>query len=137
MNRRSTEFRDGIVYFHYDNLVQGLNREYRQVDGTTNVLSFANLDSPPGAAPDAPRLLGDVILARETIQKEACEQDKTMADHLSHLVVHGVLHLLGYDHQDGRDADRMEHLERTILNRLGVADPHRRSGVPSPDVGRS
>ena len=91
-----------------DELVQRLNREYRQVDATTNVLSFANLDGPPAAAPDAPRLLGDVVLARETVQKEAREQDKTMTDHLSHLVVHGVLHLLGYDHQDDRDADKME-----------------------------
>ena len=107
-----------------DDLVQRLNREYRQVDRATNVLSFADLDGPMEAAPGAPRLLGDVVLARETIQKEASAQDKSMADHLSHLVVHGVLHLLGYDHQDGADADRMENLERTILDRLGVADPY-------------
>ena len=108
-----------------DDLVRKLNRTYCHLDRATNVLSFADLDSPAEAAPGAPRIMGDVVLARETIQKEAREQHKSMADHLSHLVVHGVLHLLGYDHQDDRDAERMEHLERTILNRLGVADPYR------------
>jgi len=119
-----------------DDLVLRLNREFRQVDRTTNVLSFANLDSPVEAAPDAPRLLGDVVLARETIQAEARDQGKTTANHLSHLVVHGVLHLLGFDHQTDSDADQMENLERTILSRLGIADPYRHSDDASANSRR-
>jgi probable rRNA maturation factor len=102
-----------------------LNRRYRGRDAPTNVLSF-----PAGAAaapPDKPRLLGDVVLACETLAREAAEQHKPFPDHLRHLVVHGVLHLLGYDHQEEREARRMEALESAILRRLGVPDPYRRT----------
>ena len=71
-----------------------------------------------------PILLGDVVLAFETVQREAREQGKSVGDHLTHLVVHGILHLLGYDHQSDPDADRMERLETSILARFGIADPY-------------
>jgi probable rRNA maturation factor len=71
-----------------------------------------------------PILIGDVILAFETVQREAREQGKSVEDHLTHLVIHGVLHLLGYDHLSDPDADRMERLETSILARMGIADPY-------------
>ena len=74
---------------------------------------------------DAPLLLGDVVLAFETVAREADEQDKPLADHFSHLIVHGVLHLLGYDHASDMEAVEMERLETSILAELGVADPYR------------
>lgn len=119
-----------------DRLVRSLNREYRGRDTATNVLSFAGLDGP--AEPGTPRLLGDVVLARETVVREACEQGKTPADHLAHLVVHGVLHLLGYDHQTTTQAETMEDLERAVLAGLGVADPYlspEPAGPSSPGRG--
>jgi probable rRNA maturation factor len=113
-----------------DALVQTLNRDYRDRDKPTNVLSFALLDDL-GDTDDVldrdegmPILLGDVILAFETVRREAFEQGKSFEDHLTHLVIHGVLHLLGYDHQSDPDADRMERLETSILARLGIADPY-------------
>ncbi|MBC7950689.1 MAG: rRNA maturation RNase YbeY [Rhodospirillaceae bacterium] len=114
-----------------DATVQVLNREWRGKDKPTNVLSFASLDDddaprPPGA----PLLLGDIILAFETCRAEAVEQGKPMAEHLSHLVVHGVLHLLGYDHEEDEiEAEEMERLEAAILARFGIADPY----LPSLD----
>jgi probable rRNA maturation factor len=105
-----------------DRLVRRLNRRYRGRDEATNVLSFAGLDGPDEAG--APHLLGDVVLARETVVREAREQGKTPADHLAHLVVHGVFHLLGYDHQTSAQAETMESLERAVLAGLGVADPY-------------
>ncbi len=110
-----------------DALVQSLNRDYRGFDRPTNVLSFGHVERPGGAqAPHgAPLLLGDVVLARETLLREASEQGKRPDHHLTHLVVHGVLHLLGYDHQDAADASRMEGLESRILAALGMPDPYR------------
>lgn len=105
-----------------------LNHTYRQRDAATNVLSFPNMEEPgegSAAAVAAPRLLGDVVLARETVAREAREQDKRLEDHVAHLVVHGVLHLLGHDHQDSDEAERMEALETEILAELGIADPYR------------
>ena len=104
-----------------DALVRGLNQRWRQRDAATNVLSFATGEI---AAPDRPQLLGDVVLAYETVAREAAAQGKTLADHLRHLVVHGVLHLLGWDHEADAEASRMEALERRILRRLGIADPY-------------
>jgi probable rRNA maturation factor len=104
--------------------VQQLNRDYRHQDKPTNVLSFP-LDDPT----QHNGLLGDVILARETVLAEAAAQAKSAGDHLSHLVVHGVLHLLGYDHVKVSEARRMETLERRVLAGLGISDPYRRPAV--------
>ena len=99
-----------------DKRVRLLNARDRKKDKPTNVLSY-----PSGEK----SFLGDVVLARQTVWREAREQKKTPADHLVHLVVHGTLHLLGHHHETSdADADRMEALERRILKRLGIADPY-------------
>lgn len=118
-----------------DRLVQNLNRDYRGIDEPTNVLSFADLDLSEEASSGGPRLLGDVVLARETILKEAGNQDKSPADHFMHLVVHGVLHLMGHDHQTELEAEAMEDLERAILGDLDVADPYRNGGPGDRHTG--
>ena len=105
-----------------DATVAALNEQWRQRSGPTNVLAFA---SDERVMLPAPQLLGDVVLAYETVTREAREQRKTLADHLLHLVIHGVLHLLGYDHEAERPARRMEALETRILATLGVPDPYR------------
>ena len=99
-----------------DAAVRALNQRWRGRDAPTNVLSFASGERP---------LLGDVVLAYETVAREAAEQGKHLADHLAHLVAHGVLHLLGFDHEAADEAETMEALERRILAGLGVADPYR------------
>lgn len=108
-----------------DRLVRRLNRAWRGRDRATNVLSFA---ADAHAVRGAPVLLGDVVLAFETVRREAAEQGKALSDHLSHLVAHGVLHLVGFDHEDDAEAERMENLERRILAGLGIADPYRAEG---------
>ena len=97
-----------------------LNRDWRGIDRPTNVLSFPQIE-PFGAVSG---LLGDIILARETLEKEASEQSVSFDDHFTHLVVHGFLHLLGYDHIKDDEALAMEGLETQILASLGVADPY-------------
>jgi len=104
-----------VVALADDRRVRALNRRDRQKDKPTNVLSY-----PSGER----RFLGDVVLARQTVWREAQAQGKTPAAHLSHLVVHGTLHLMGYDHDNDAEAQRMEALERRILARLGIADPY-------------
>jgi probable rRNA maturation factor len=106
-----------------DALVRGLNRTYRGKDAATNVLSFP-FQVPPGAKRDDVCLLGDVILAAETVQREAQEGAIPPLAHLQHLVVHGLLHLLGYDHACAKQAQDMERLESEILATLGVGDPY-------------
>ena len=96
---------------------RGLNHQFRSKDKPTNVLSFP---APDFAAPH----LGDVALAFETCAAEAEAQGKALEDHLSHLVAHGVLHLLGYDHESDAEAEAMEALERKVMARLGVPDPY-------------
>ena len=99
-----------------DRHVRTLNKRDRRKDKPTNVLSY-----PSGEK----AFLGDVVLARQTVWREAREQKKAPADHLAHLVVHGTLHLLGHDHETSdADAERMEALERRILKRLGITDPY-------------
>ena len=99
-----------------DKAVRALNARDRKKDKPTNVLSY-----PSGET----AFLGDMILARQTVWREARAQKKSPADHVTHLVVHGTLHLLGYDHETGdADAECMEALERRILARLGIADPY-------------
>jgi probable rRNA maturation factor len=101
-----------------DRRLRALNKRDRKQDKPTNVLSY-----PSGER----AFLGDVVLARQTVWREARQQKKTPADHVAHLVVHGTLHLLGFDHETGdADAERMEALERRILKGLGIADPYAR-----------
>jgi probable rRNA maturation factor len=111
-----------------DATVRRLNAAYRGKDRATNVLSFPTFDrileAAPGHLPPGPVPLGDVVLALETVRTEAEAGARPLSSHVSHLVVHGCLHLLGYDHQDHGDALRMEALERSILGRLGIADPY-------------
>ena len=102
-----------------------LNRSHRGRDAPTNVLAFSAWEPGARLPPSAPVLLGDVVLALETVIGEAAEQKKPVADHLRHLIVHGVLHLFGYDHVTQPDAALMESLERSILSELGVPDPYR------------
>jgi probable rRNA maturation factor len=108
-----------------DAVQQQLNRDWRGVDRPTNVLAFPAWEPGTPLPPGAPLLLGDVVLAFETVAREADEQGKPLADHLSHLIVHGVLHLLGYDHATETEAAAMESLETSILVQLGVPDPYR------------
>ncbi len=106
--------------------IRALNRQYRGVDKPTNVLSFASLETPQPTVCNGPALLGDVVVALETVLAEAKAEGKPADRHLSHLIVHGVLHLLGFDHQVEPAADEMEALEVRILSDLGVANPYAR-----------
>ncbi|WP_158815255.1 rRNA maturation RNase YbeY [Methylocapsa sp. S129] len=104
-----------------DSQIRALNAQWRGLDKPTNVLSF------PASAPEkiaAAPMLGDIVMAFETAEREAAEEGKTLADHAAHLVVHGFLHLLGFDHQIAADANRMEALETRILAKLRIADPY-------------
>jgi probable rRNA maturation factor len=100
-----------------DEAARRLNHRFRGQDAATNVLAFP-------AAANAGDHLGDIALAFGVCAREAAEQDKALGDHLRHLVIHGVLHLLGYDHQVEDQARRMEEVERDLLAALGVADPY-------------
>ena len=102
-----------------DDEMRALNRTWRGKDTATNVLSF-----PAGEGIGEPGLLGDVVLAYETTLKEARAQDIALKDHVAHLVVHGVLHLIGFDHMHNEEAERMEAVERIALSSLGIADPY-------------
>jgi len=110
-----------VVLLTDDETVRDLNARFRDKDRPTNVLSF-----PAAGMPDTggPAPLGDIVLAYGVCAEEARAQGKTLANHLTHLVVHGVLHLLGRDHEDDAEAETMEAEERAVLARLGVADPY-------------
>lgn len=99
-----------------DEAVQAMNLRFRDKDAPTNVLSF------PADGPDG--FLGDIALARETCAREAAEKRISLRDHAAHLIVHGMLHLIGYDHETDGEADAMERRETEILGQLGVADPY-------------
>lgn len=102
-----------------------LNTEWRDQHKPTNVLAFA-ADEVPGAVmpPDVPRHLGDIVVCADVVADEASDQGKTPTAHWTHMVVHGVLHLLGYDHNKDSEAEVMESLERRVLDSLGFADPY-------------
>ena len=105
--------------------IQTLNRNWRGIDKPTNVLSFPALQPRgPRHPDDAPRMLGDIAIAYETVRREADEEQKPFGDHLSHLAVHGFLHLIGHDHEKDQEAETMEALEREILSQLGIPDPY-------------
>ena len=116
-----------------DARMRELNRSHRGQDRATNVLSFPAQELDPERAVPAPLqgpvLLGDIVLAAETVRGEAAAEGKPTADHLCHLLVHGCLHLLGHDHQTTAGARRMERLERLVLADIGISDPYRE---PSP-----
>ncbi len=99
---------------------RALNAEYRGIDKATNILSFP-LDAGQVAGP---LLLGDLALCAEVVRREAAEQGKTVSAHFAHMVVHGVLHLLGYDHIEPGPAEEMEQIERDILRTMGFSDPY-------------
>lgn len=98
-----------------DDFIQSLNKQWRGKDKPTNVLSFPQ---------DEPQLLGDVIVAFGTVKREAEEQGKPFESHVRHLIVHGILHLLGHDHENDEEAEEMESLEIEILHALGVKNPY-------------
>ncbi|MGQ2907457.1 MAG: rRNA maturation RNase YbeY [Aliihoeflea sp.] len=110
------------LLFTDDASIRVLNRDWRGKDKATNVLSFPAFEVAPGDP--LPPMLGDVILAFETVSAEAVLEAKPFAHHLTHLIVHGLLHLLGYDHENDADADEMEGLERKVLARLAIPDPY-------------
>jgi probable rRNA maturation factor len=104
-----------------------LNARWRDRPQPTNVLSFpAGEQGDAVAAGELPRMLGDIVLARQTIETEAALAGKPFEHHFSHLVIHGFFHLFGYDHLEDSDAERMEDAERKALARLGIADPYDR-----------
>jgi probable rRNA maturation factor len=107
--------RELSILFTDDAHIQRLNRDFRGKDKPTNVLSF-----PQPAGP----LLGDIILAFETVRDEAALAGKALKEHMAHLIVHGFLHLIGYDHETDEEAEEMEALERAALARIGIADPY-------------
>jgi probable rRNA maturation factor len=102
-----------------DAFIAELNRKWRRLDKPTNVLSF-----PSGGAIASAPVLGDIVIAFETAAKEAAEAEKPLRDHVAHLLAHGFLHLIGYDHVADADAEAMEAMERDVLARLGIADPY-------------
>lgn len=98
-----------------DSIIQTLNKDFRGKDKPTNVLSFPQNDV---------KMLGDVIISLDTIKREAEEQEKTLKNHYTHMLIHGTLHLLGYDHETDEDAIEMETLEIEMLENLGIKNPY-------------
>jgi len=107
------------ITFCDDAAMRALNAEWRKRDAATNVLSF-----PMPGRLEEKLLLGDIVIAYETVAREAEEQGKTFEDHTMHMIIHGFLHLIGYDHETSKEADVMEALERRIAAALGVSDPY-------------
>ena len=109
-----------------DKEMKTLNAKWRNIDHPTNVLSFPNWDASSEAVYAGPAvLLGDVVLARQTVEAEADDANLPPVHHVKHLVVHGVLHLLGFDHETDQEADIMESLEVKVLSNIGVASPYK------------
>lgn len=110
------------VVFTDDAAIRALNAEWRGKDKPTNVLSFPAF--PPAKGGPLPPMLGDIVLAAETVAREAQEENKPLENHMTHLVIHGLLHLLGYDHETDDEAEEMEAVERAALARLAIPDPY-------------
>ncbi|MGO4438687.1 rRNA maturation RNase YbeY [Rhizobium sp. RAF56] len=110
------------LVFTDDASIREINAEWREQDKPTNVLSFPAFPLEPGGMPGP--MLGDIVIARETVAREAADLEKSFEDHLTHLMVHGFLHLFGYDHMNHSDAEIMEGLETRILAKLGLSDPY-------------
>jgi probable rRNA maturation factor len=110
------------IAFTDDAHIHDLNSDWRGKDKATNVLSFPAF--PPNRHGPLPPMLGDIVLAWETVAREAGEEVKPLEHHCIHLVVHGVLHLIGYDHETDEDAEEMEALERRVLAGLAIPDPY-------------
>ena len=115
------------LVFTNDEEITKLNSQWRKKNKSTNVLSFPGGDIAPGQTSDI--FIGDIIFAFETIQRESIEQGKEFTDHLIHLLVHGFLHLYGYDHIDNDQAQIMEALEQKILKSLNIADPYESTAI--------
>lgn len=105
-----------------DARIATLNAEFREKPTPTNVLSWPSRDMTPGESPDAE--LGDIAIAFDTCAREALEQNKPFSAHVTHLIVHATLHLLGYDHQNDVEASQMEQLEVEILGKMGLPNPY-------------
>lgn len=112
---------EACVALSDDATVRSLNARFRGKDKPTNVLSFPALERFDGAVPQS---LGDVVLAQETVEREAAEQGVAASHHLQHLVVHGLLHLLGFDHETDDEAQEMEGIEIEVLSTLGIPNPY-------------
>ncbi|RJT38734.1 rRNA maturation RNase YbeY [Mesorhizobium waimense] len=110
------------IVFSDDAHIRTLNAGWRGKDKPTNVLSFPAFPFPKGGP--LPPMLGDIVLAAETVAKEAGLEDKPLENHITHLVIHGLLHLLGYDHETDAEAEEMEAIERSALARLAIPDPY-------------
>jgi probable rRNA maturation factor len=120
-NKKLLEKAEISFLFCDDERIRELNREWRMIDKPTNVLSF------PASTPErlaTARLLGDIAISYETVVRECQDEEKTLSNHTCHMVIHGFLHLLGYDHETDEEAEEMEALERLALARMGIADPY-------------
>ena len=117
-----TEAPEVSLVFTSDAAIRQINAEWRNQDKPTNVLSFPAFPLTPGGKPGP--MLGDIVLAEETIAREAADLGKPFDAHLTHLLVHGFLHLFGYDHMETDEAEKMEGLETRILAELGLSDPY-------------
>jgi probable rRNA maturation factor len=116
-----------------DKAIRALNRDWRGIDKATNVLSFP----APAATPSAPsKMLGDIVMAYETLAQECGREERVFLHHLAHLTVHGFLHLIGYDHQTDAQADTMEGLESKIMTRMNLPDPYLARDLDS-DLGHA
>ena len=110
------------IVFSDDAHIRALNAGWRGKDKPTNVLSFPAFPFPKGGK--LPPMLGDIVLASETVAREAALEEKPFENHITHLVIHGLLHLLGYDHETDAEAEEMEAIERAALARLAIPDPY-------------
>jgi len=111
---------EAVFSFVSSEEIRQLNKDYRLLDKPTNVLSFEN--ESPGEV--EVKLLGDVIICTDIVESESIEQNKTFSDHLTHIAIHGLLHLVGYDHIDDKDAETMEAFEIELLDSFGIRNPY-------------